>query len=232
MAIQTVNELAVEMTMEVGESASNTSYISKVEKWIQECVDRIGIAKRWDYLYSIASLNTVAGTRTYNLTATFEQELAARFTSDSGVLGFLEKENLVNAGRILEDQGRPNTWYIDAYDISNEKLTIGLYYVPDAVYTLEFLGKLVPQELSSSSKLPFPRSFIHVLKDGIRAKIFRDDGNYAGANTLEQLFRSGIRELVGVKLITAKMSRLGRSDLSSSKPDLVRLDPNHFRNKW
>lgn len=232
MAIQTVNELAVEMAMEVGESASNASYISKVEKWIQECVDRIGIAKRWNYLYSIASLNTVAGTRTYNLTAYFEQETAASFTDGSGPLGFANKEELINSGRDLTDTGKPSTWYVESYDISNERLTIGLYLTPAAIYTIEFIGKLVPQELSSSSKLPFPRSFVHVLKSGVRAKIFRDDGNYTGANLNEQLFREGIRNLISLKLIDAKISRLGRSDLSSNKPDLVRLPPDHFRNNW
>lgn len=231
MSIPTVNQLAQQLAQEVGESTSNTNLVLLIESWIQECVDAIGEAKRWDYLYSIGTLATVASTRTYNLTVTFQQEIAARFTDGSGILTAATKDKIINGGNRLETTGKPVFWYPDGYDSTNEKLTLGLYYTPDGIYNLEFFGFLVQQELTSSSKLPFPRNFIRVVKDGVRAKLREDDRNYQGATIAERKFQQGIRELVSTKLYTGEVSRLGYSDLPGRSNDLTRLPPDHFRNQ-
>ena len=232
MSIPTVNQLAQTLATEIGESTSNANYIATVEEWIKECVDEIGDAKRWNYLYSIGPLNTVASTRTYNLTVAFQQEIAARFTDGSGILTATTKDKIINTGEKLETTGKPNWWYPEAYDITNEKLTLGLYYTPDAVYALEFFGFLIQQELTTSSKLPFPRNFIRVLKDGVRAKIREDDKNFQGAQLSRAAFKRGISELVSATLYGGEVSRLGYSDLSNTSGSnrLVRLPPDHFHN--
>lgn len=230
MPIPTVNQIALQLVQETGESTSNVDYVTTVERWVQECVDAIGDAKRWAYLYSIGALSTVASTRTYNLTVAFAQEIAVRYTDGSGILTATTKDKLINSGEKLTRTAKPTFWYPDAYDITNEILTLGLHPTPDAVYALEFFGFLVQQELSSSSKLPFPRNFIRVLKDGVRAKIREDDRNYQGASIAYRNFIAGIRDLVSVTLVTAEVSRLGYSDLAKQKNDLVRLPPDHFRN--
>lgn len=231
MAIPTVNQVATQLMVEFGEDTSNSNIVSKFEAWIQDIFDEIGVQTEWQYRYLIEAKNTVAGTRLYTFSGLQDQILSAQFVDNLVPVTYKSKLELQQMGLDLNLTGRPRYMYIEKYDDTTEQYTIGLQPIPNAVYSINFLGLLQPQQLSSTTKLPFSRKFLFLLKDGIRFRLKIADKDFNAA----QLFRSNFKDNLEVmkKQDTVNKNQYRRmqvQDISSGRDDLVQLPPDHFRN--
>lgn len=231
MAIPTVNQLALVLMRECGESSTNADLVAQFEAWVQDIFDEIGIQTEWSWLYIISTLATVNGTRLYEVVGALEQAITMRITIDDTPLVQKKRQELADRGFNLELTGKPTWWYIEGYDSINEVFQLGLYPVPSAIYSIEVLGLLQPQELVSSSKLPFPRSFISVLKNGVRAKFREDDKNWTGAQLSRSQYLEARTQLISKNnRKISQASKMQIQDISYSGYDYVRLPPDHFSN--
>lgn len=231
MAIPTVNELALILMREAGEVASNAALVAQYESWIQDIFDDIGIACKWRYLWEMNSLTTVDGTALYTLDGVLDQEISAKFVDDTNSplrMGY--KQDLMNRGLNLDLAGKPQYWIVEEYDSDTEKFTTRLWPVPDAVYEISFLGILQPQELTSTTKLTFPRRFISTIKHGVRALSREDDEKYDGADRAESRYKLGLRQLIKGNTLGAYRPQMQIQDIPSTYPQFVKLPPDHFRN--
>jgi hypothetical protein len=234
MANPTVNSLAQVMMRESGEDTSNSALLGQYEAWVQDVYDEIGIQAEWSYLWTVGNFNTVVGTRVYDLTAQFSPELldqgiVIKRLSDNKFLLNKRRQELMVRDIDFNLAGDPDYWYIEP-GAGNSTL-IGLYRVPASIISMEIFGLLQPTELQSTDVLPFPRSFIFLLKDGMRIKMKEDDKDYAGADRVRARFNDGLRKLKqNSDTQIANVPRMDVMDISSGRDNLVRLDPNHFRN--
>lgn len=229
MAIPTVNQLALSLMKEFGEDTSNSNLVSQVEAWIQDCYDEIGLGAEWKYLFEIETLATVASQRTYQLSGVLEQEIACQNVADNMALVKKTRQQLMELHLDINLLGKPVSWYVESFDSTNEKFTVGLYPVPDIIYNLRWLGLLQPIELTSTTKLFFPREFIFLLKDGVRIKFKEDDKDYTGASRISTRYNANLQKLKnrndsGI----AFKPRMAIMDLSSNYDVFVGLPPEHF----
>jgi hypothetical protein len=231
MSIPTVNSLALSVMREFGESSDNVNLVAQVEEWVRDGYDEIGIKANWKYLFLIESLVTVVSQRLYNLAGVLDQEIACINTQDNTPLEKKERQELMEKGVNLSLTGKPLAWYVESFDITLETFTIGLYPVPDTIYTLQFLGLLQPKELSSTDKLFFPREFIFLLKDSVRIRFKEDDKDYTGASKIQSRFNENILRLKQRNdAPMALRPRMQIQDIAHSAETFVRLPPDHFTN--
>lgn len=231
MSIPTVNEIALSIMNEFGEDTSNSNLLTQVEEWIKNVYDEIGIQTNWKYLWLIEAINTSITLRTYSFAGIFEQEISAQFSVDNMPLVYKTRQELMNLGINILLAGKPKYWYTESYSPISETFTIGLYPVPDAVYSISFFGKISPQELISTTKLPMPKQFIFVLKDGVRFRYKMDDKDYSGATMFRQIYQENRNTLKQQNDIpVAQKQRMYVQDIGFSSDPLVRFPPDHFRN--
>lgn len=230
MSIPTVNSLALSLMKEFGEDTSNSDLVSQIESYIQDVFDEIGIRSEWKYQWLINTITTVNGQRTYNLNTTLDQQIAAQISTTNLPLIYKKRQQLMEMGIDLDLLGTPSYWYDESYDSVNEIFVIGLYPKPNLIVSIDFLGQLVPVELASGSKLPFPRKFLFVLKDGVRYRINLDDKKVEVASAFKASFRENIEILKAKETTNAVKQRMYVQDIGYTSDPLVRFPPDHFRN--
>lgn len=233
MSIPTVNEIALSIMKEFGEDTSNSDLLVQVEEWIKNVYDEIGIQTKWKYLWLAEAINTIIGERSYALVGAFSDHFAAQYNgSGNAPLIYKNRSEMMNLSSPLTMQtGKPKYWYINSYDSVTERFIIRLYPIPDAIYQISFYGILMPQELVSTTKLPMPKEFIFVLKDGVRYRYKMDDKDFSGADRFDTKFKANINLLKQRNdMPVALKQRMYIQDISSGNDPLVRFPPDHFRN--
>lgn len=234
MANPTVNQLAQVMMREFGEDTSNSSLVGQIESWIQDGFDEIGISAEWNYLWVITQFNTVIGTRTYDLGSIIapqllDEAISIRNTSNYFSLRYTKRQKLMEMDANILVSGESEQWYVEPN--GGESSLIGLYKVPNSIVTMEVLGMLQPMEFSSDTVLPFPRMFIFLLKDAVRVRFKQDDKDYSGADRIQQNFNKNLAKLKQNNDQQIGLSdRMQVVDISTGRDQMVKLDPNHFRN--
>ena len=232
MAI-TVTVFRAEIMLEMGESTADTDLTSLYLAWIQEGVDVIFNYADWgDFLYNTEDLVTVASTAEYSLQASAEMIESVRNKTTNEALTFYSKPELESMGVNIEQTGTPTCFYDAGYDGSTEKYKIGLWPIPDAIYTLVVAQRRKSILLATSDNMPLPRAFFPALKNFIRRKAYLNDGDYASSDRAASDFINELQILKRKPRNPSNNSRLAVSDLPKADTKWVRFNPAHFRNKW
>lgn len=139
---------------------------------IDICMDR-GIS-RWRFMQSACTASTTASTAYVDLTANIFNIISntVRIEAENLILRPASLEFIYASDPDQDNEGTPQYYALDA---SSDPETIRMHFkpIPDAAYTIDFVGESIPDEDSVSS-LP---SWAHaLLKDKATANALRDLG--------------------------------------------------------
>lgn len=231
----TVNELALQLIKEQGESNDNTDYVSVVEQWINDALDEVYAASTWTFLRRVVNLATVGSQAVYDIGSDIRFVLAIRNIADETHIDFVDSPRLMWRGRDLEQTGQPRYWFYkdSQLDADNQQeFRIQFHPVPDSVYNLEVFGYVHPDYIVSASHIPVFKEVILLIKNRVRAYMLADDKDYDGSDRALQMFVDGVEKL------KAKDNKNPAARLKFAVRDiknldgyqrLAGLDPNHFR---
>ncbi len=142
----------------------------------------------------------VASTREYTLDASVSEVLAVVLTGGSlsspKEVSFAPRERLIARGKDLSTSttGTPDYWYYTGVD-SSGNLKIAFQPVPDDTYTATLQVLDQPSTPGDSDEIALPREFERVLKEGIRFRAYRNEGQIDLATLSYQIFQSGLQLL-------------------------------------
>jgi len=230
----TLLALANKYTREWGEPVSDTETLNQVKEWIQDGYKEIASERDWDFLRRTDTIETVASTRVYSLSASASEVTYGRIVTTDDPVEYIPKEGLVKRGLDLEQTGAyPTFFYNEGYDEVNGVNQIGLWPIPIGIVSIEFEENRRAEELSDTSMMPLPSELLSALKYYVRAEQARDDKDfeeydrelarfYKTVNSRKKRFKNSP---------PAHRPRLRVSDVPvSSRIQEVRFDPNHFHN--
>jgi hypothetical protein len=196
----TQNDVATAAMTELGEDTSNASLVLQFEEWVQDIYDKVGILTNWRFSRFSDTITTVASTRTYVLDTTPGNEddiLGIWIPAQNKFLPMRPKRELLRKGIAILEEGTPQYWYWEEeWDGATDALKIGLYLVPDAVYTLNVIARGGPKDLTSGADVPMPDSFRHVLKAGVLMKAHLNESRLEEYREQKQDFLDGVALII------------------------------------
>lgn len=197
----TYSSIRESLMKEMGRQTTNTAQLALFLGWIQDGQDEIvqRCGPNNDFMKTTGSFDTVADTATQDLT-TSDIEITAMAIDDETPLRFIPHHTLLERGYDLEQTGRPLIWYDSAYLGTTQKYQIGLYPVPDDVYSINYTARLNSTVISLVSAHTFlPERFIPVLKDYVRWQFNLNDGSPDRADRYERKYLRGLAEAISTR---------------------------------
>lgn len=229
----TIDAFAQSLMAEMDEATDNTDYLAVVKGWVEDACDEIASIHEWKLFRRTLTLNTVGGTATYQLPENIREIRAMRLKVTNEPIEYLDAPVLYSMAEDLENTGKPQYWWWEssAFVTNDVFLKIQLDPVPDAIYTVEYLGVLHPlSAVTANVNIPYQRQMFLAIKNRVRAYMLQSDKDYEGASIARQDFLGILKELIDDE--NAKMAndiRLQPRDISNQRDRrLAKLDPNHF----
>lgn len=217
----TKNGVATACMTELGEDTSNADLVTQFEAWVQQIFDKMGILTNWRFTRFSDTITTAASTRTYLLDTTPGDEddiIGIWFPANNKFLPMRPKKELLRKGVDITEQGEPQYWYWEeAWDGTNDALKIGIYLVPNAIYTLNVIARGQPKELATGDKIPVPRSWEHVIKAGVLMRAHLNEGRLEEYQLMRQEFLDGVALIIRrLKFSESEPTRLEIVDVPES----------------
>ncbi|MEM3169696.1 MAG: hypothetical protein QW838_02865 [Candidatus Nitrosotenuis sp.] len=212
--------------MENGEDLENSTLQSLYESWIQDVYDDIGTFLNWKFALKSEQIPLVTSQSTFQTQIDVSQPTG--FYLNQTPLDLVDRSVLVENGVDLSAVGRPRVVFHVGFDSSAQKWIFGIWPIPDSSYTLTVFEYGAPQRLIPSNVIPLPDELLHVLKEGVRVFIYRDDGDYQSVadarrkyNELLLKARQRYRQEIG------RTVRLRVSDIPASRSAFIPF-PSRF----
>lgn len=234
MAALTVNDVAEDIMLEVGESTGDADLVLQFERWVSNAFQRIGITLDWKFNKPTEQITTVASTAEYDLTSTLIDDIRGmRINADDDPIFYKEERELFERGVDLEQEGRPMYYWFREYDKTNEVLSVHLWPIPDAVYTIDVLGRASPGTLVSADELPYPREFVQAIEARVKYLYYMNEEKVEVAVNFKRDFDEVMALLIMRMKFPRERHRLNRTDVAGEGylRD-VRLPPDHFNNQF
>lgn len=230
----TVNSLALQLIQEFEESTDDSTFVARVENWVNQAYDEVAIATNWNTFRTRSTFSTAIGTSVYQLPAGGREIIQLRYTDTGEPIPHWTIQEAARRGVKLEDSGRARAWLEDGNLVSGSNVLyqFRLAPVPDAVVSIEREYFYHPSEVASGSVLPVQDQHIVVVLDRVRARMLELDQKYDAADRAQRRFESNLANLV--KRETRKIAAftvLKQSDLVNVRrvPRAI-FDPSHFNN--
>lgn len=197
MGLITLNSAAMQLVTEMGHSLSEYPLIAQFERYFNDSRRHILTFADWPFRDTTdTTISTVAGTATYSLTtnACEIREVRLGGSLDKSLI-MTSIEELSRDGVDLELQGEPSYWYPNGYTASTQKIGIGLWPIPSAVYSVIPYITLMPIDLTSDSTIDLPESCYTCLREGARYYCELDQGRPQNADRALRMFDASLRAL-------------------------------------
>lgn len=194
----TVNALAVDLITEVGESTSQTAFVTLVEKRVNEALHEIGLATNFNPFKARSTFATVIGTPQYNMPTSAREIIQLQFTVDGQPIPFATTQELARRGLKLTDPGRPQFFLEDGVVQSgaNNLLRIRLVPVPAAIENIEEEHYFDSTDTASASHLQVPDSFLVCVKDRVRSFLLENLGKYDASALAIRRYENNLKRIV------------------------------------
>lgn len=232
----TVNSIAVALMDEFGEDSSNATLVTTYERWVDEVYQEIGSQTRYVFLQGSEPLSTVASQASYTLDVEASSVQVIRRTDDDYELDYMSIEDQVARGYDLEETGEPELYRYDGLtdDAGDQKVTIILHPIPDAVYPLEVHWHRQVKSLGTSDHVPLPFEFLHVLKAGVRANHYALEEDFENAGYWDRRFRLNLGTMISKYQVPGGTNfRMQPTDVTpTTRMPPVRLPPSDFSNRY
>lgn len=234
----TINALALILIKENDEGSDNSEYVTVVEGWIDDAIDEVANFYEWKLFKRTDTINTVASTASYELSADVKDIRSIRFVDTDEPIDYVDEQRLAGIAENLENEGKPRFWYYGpTSDLGTDVplKSINLVPIPDAIYELEANVNIHPSSavLANTVSIPFQKESILAIKNRVRAYMLMDDKDYEGAKIYLQMFYKQMEDMKAKEIgnPSAKFLVMQPRDLGTqSDRRFARLDPSHFRN--
>lgn len=226
------------MTTEILREWSETSSeddgkVALVESWIRNALDDFALLTNFRVFYSTTAMATVATQATYVLSPALQSIIGIRYPATEAPIEEIDRQKLILSNVNLELAGKPQFWfYVNSLaNASQQALRIQFYPVPDAIYTFDVSGTYHPASLISTDVIPVHNEHLNTIKNRVRYYCALDEKDYEAADRHDaQFVRNAQLILQRENKRPAQYRRMRTTDVSSTKDQFVRLDPNHFSN--
>lgn len=216
----TVNALALDLITEVGESTSQTAFVTLVEKRVNEALHEIGLATNFNPFKARSTFATAVGTAQYNMPTSAREIIQLQFTTDGQPITMATTQELARRGLKLTDPGRPQFWLEDGVVQSgvNNLLRIRLVPVPAAIENIEEEHYFDSTDTASASHLQVPDSFLVCVKDRVRSFLLENLGKYDASGLVIRRYENNLKRLTARENgKVAEKVTLAEVDLANSR---------------
>lgn len=226
MSLTTVSDLSTSLVTEFGGWTTNTTYVSKVQAFINDAFKDVVRAAQWIWLFQIdpTVTATVANQANYSLDSSAAEVRAVRLAGQyDQKLIFTPPEQMMTLD--LELVGRPLRYWQSGFDPFTGENTLTIWPVPDIAYDLEVHELLRPTNLLSSDNIPVPDEILGILKDKVRHAMAMDDRDFQAADRYLAMYESKLKQAKGRYAHDSADERMNPyNDLPQRRPiPLVRL---------
>lgn len=198
----TLNQIAEEMALEVGEQYGDLDVADQFQKWAQEAIDEVYSDTRWFFKNAVEDVSPVAGTAEYQLSSTVSEIRDIRIPALTTRIAYFPIERINARGWSLSEAGTPKAWYHSGTGTAGE-LKISFYPVPDAAFITAIAADPVievhtlkrPPQLGISDNVPLPQEYIRLIKDGVRYRVCLGDKDMQGYEASRRSFMEGLMRL-------------------------------------
>jgi hypothetical protein len=231
-----LSELKEQLTREAGYPEGEDDFEALITNWIDDVIKEI-----WDFIPQLKektiNVNTQANVSSYPLEPHVAEIKHARYTDNSGVrltpIDSTVSNDLRNSFELTAQ--RPYNYWIDEYAAgpdhdpptpdSEGQISVHLYPMPDTVYPIEFTVTTLCPTLADDDDIPFPSSFIKVIKEGVRVFIKDDDEDFEASDRASARYREGLQRLkVKHSVPRNYTTKMRVSDVRGNRyPDELRL---------
>lgn len=231
----TVNALALDLIKEVGESTDESTFVTLIEKRVNEALHEIGLATNFNPFKSRSTFATAVGTAQYNMPASAREIIQLHFKTDGEPISMRTIQELTRRGIKLTDPGRPQFWLEDGVVQSgaNNLLRIRLVPVPAAVEDIEEEHYFDSTDTASASHLQVPDSFLVAVKDRVRSFLLERLGKYDASALAIRRYEANLKRITGRE--HAKVSQkivLQEVDLANTRRRRGPRLPGNFPDTW
>jgi len=231
---KTLDELSADVLDELGEDKTDAALLLQANKWVQRVYDDVGDEMDWRFNYLLDSITTVASTRTYDLDIDSRDISSARIQGTGELLEYRSKDHLYGYGYDMEVEGVPIYYYHDAFNITNQKGTVGFYPIPQAVYVIDLNCVGRPTTLAAGTNLPVPNEFLGLIHEGALALGHRHEREWESFDRTWNMFLQHKKNLKRAYLHPrGALNVMQPTDVPRQYGvNPVRLPPGRFRNWW
>lgn len=231
----TVNSIALSLITEHGESTGDPTFVTLVEKRVNEAVQEIALAANFNPYKARATFSTAIGTPTYNMPAAARELIQLQFVTDGVPITYSTTQELARRGLKLTDPGRPQFWLEDGVILvgSDTLLKIRLVPVPVAIESIEEEHYFDPTDTGSASQIPIPLSFLVPTLDRVRSWFAENEGKYDASALCIRRYEASL------KRITRRESNKDAHKVVLQETDLANLRrrrgprlPGNFPDSW
>lgn len=231
----TPNSIALSLIAEVGESTDDASFVTLVEKRVNEAVQEIALAANFNPYKARATFATAVATPTYNMPAAARELSQLQFVTDGVPILMSTTQDLARRGLKLTDPGRPQFWLEDGVVLSgsNTLLKIRLVPVPVAIEFIEEEHYLDPTDTASASHIPIPLSFLVPTLDRVRSFLLENQGKYDASALAIRRYENGLKRItVRENHKDARKVVLQETDLANLRRRRGPRLPGNFPSDW
>lgn len=230
----TPNSVAIEILEEFEKATDDAGFVTRVEKRVNNGLDKIAIATNWNSFKTRDTFSTAATVPTYNMPVGAREIIQLRYLDTGEPISLLTTQEAARRGIKLEDPGRAISWLEDGVVVSgsNTLLRIRLAPIPSSILTIEREYYFHPSDVASATVLPIQDQHVDVVKDYVRYMLYMLDQKYDAADRAMALFNAALNILVKKEARkVAAMPVLKQTDLSNiRRVGRPIFDPSHFNN--
>lgn len=200
----TVATLTESVASALGEDFDDVDVQETFLGWATDVINDLLSQENWPFSQASVGVTTAQGSGTYAVTETIGDIKGVYRSDDDTPLVFTTLDEIRGAGWQFDYQANPTHFYING--ISDGKLVLGLYPVPDETYNLLVLGSNQALSITSASTVPFPVSLYPLVKSGIRILYKESIQDYNGSDRETQRYL-GLLQRARARFLTTKATR-------------------------
>lgn len=213
----TLNQLAVEISLEQGERLGDVAFVSQLETWIKDELVRINLKSRFRLLWKDATIPTVATVPTIDLPLDFRDPKFVRHPDGEQPIEFLTPIKLSKFNFDFEMTGKPEfCWFQDSSVVGTDFIKkLRLHPIPDIVYQINIpYYYYVQKGLLSNTHLSVPDEIILLLKNRVRMRIHRVDLDWDNHNAERADYNEALQDYAVMDRTTPSRDLVkGQTDL-------------------
>jgi hypothetical protein len=231
----TPNSEAIAILQSMEKSTDDASFVSRVEKRINDALDEIAIATNYNMFRTRAPFNTAASTAVYQLPVGGRDIEQLRYTDNGQPLWLWTPQEAARYATQLEEQSRAAVWLEDGIvvDGANVRYQFRLARVPDSILEIEQYYYFHPSEVTTAQVIPVLEQFIPLIRHFVKAELYELDGMLDRAQEQRKIYNALVEKLEKRekrKLAAATNQRYNDLPRGGGMPQAI-FDGAHFRNQ-
>lgn len=200
----TVATLVESVATSLGEDYDDVDVQETFLAWGKDVLNELLSQENWPFSQATVGVSTADGSGTYAIDESIGDVKSVYRSDDDTPLTFLTLDEVRAASWDYDYTSKPDFFYL--HGISEGKLVIGLYPVPDDTYPLLVLGNGQGSALTGASTVPLPVSLYPLIKSGIRVLYKESIQDYNGSDRETQRY-GGLLQRARARFLTGKATR-------------------------